>query len=61
MLAGFDRDHVFYATMLIVIATYYILFEVMGGSLPVLAIESAVAGTFPALPVAGFKRNLHLP
>ena len=26
MLAGFDRDRVFYPTLLIVIATYYILF-----------------------------------
>jgi hypothetical protein len=31
LLAGFDRDRVFYPTMLIVIATYYILFAVMAG------------------------------
>ena len=30
MLTGFDRDRVFYPTLLIVIATYYILFAVMG-------------------------------
>ena len=30
MLAGFDRDRVFYPTLLTVIATYYILFAVMG-------------------------------
>src|SRR2546429_78612 len=46
MLAGFDRDRVFYPTLLTVIATYYILFAVMGSSTPALAIESAVAGAF---------------
>lgn len=55
MLAGFDRDRVFYPTLLTVIATYYILFAVMGSSTPALAIESAVAGTFLVLAVAGFS------
>ncbi len=44
MLAGFDRDRVFYPTLLAVIATYYILFAVMGKSTPALTIESVVAG-----------------
>jgi len=57
-LTGFDRDRVFYPTLLTVIATYYILFAVMGGSTPVLTIESLVAGTFLAVAVAGFKKNL---
>jgi len=60
MLAGFDRDRVFYPTLLAVIATYYILFAVMGNSTLALAIESAVAGTFLVLAVAGFKRSLWL-
>ena len=30
MLAGFDRDRVFYPTLVIVVATYYILFAAMG-------------------------------
>jgi hypothetical protein len=59
-LAGFDRERVFYPTVLIVVATYYILFAVMGRSTPALAVESAVAGAFLALAVAGFKRNLWL-
>jgi hypothetical protein len=58
MLTGFDRDRVFYPTLLTVIATYYILFAVMGNSMPALAIESAVAGTFVVLAVVGFKKNL---
>jgi hypothetical protein len=32
MLVGFDRDRVFYPTLVIVIATYYILFAVIGSS-----------------------------
>ena len=59
-LVGFDRDRVFYPTLVTVIATYYILFAVMGNSTPALAIESAVAGTFLVPAVAGFKRNLWL-
>jgi hypothetical protein len=57
-LAGFDRDRVFYPTMAIVVGTYYILFAVMGGGMPAVAIESAGAGVFLALAVAGFKKNL---
>jgi len=59
-LAGFDRDRVFYPTLLIVIATYYILFAVMGSSAPALTIESSVAVVFLILAVAGFKKNLWL-
>ncbi len=58
MVAGFDRDRVFYPTVAIVIATYYILFAAMGSSTRVLAQESLVAGGFLALAVAGFKQNL---
>ena len=60
MLVGFDRDRVFYPTMLIVIATYYILFAVIGRSTSVLVLESLIAGAFSALAVAGFKKNLWL-
>jgi hypothetical protein len=57
-LAGFDRDRVFYPTLLTAIATYYILFAVMGSSTPAMIIESLVAGAFLLLALAGFKRNL---
>lgn len=60
MLAGFDRDRVFYPTLLTVIATYYILFAVMGSSTTALTIETLVAGIFLMLAVAGFKKNLWL-
>lgn len=58
LLAGFDRDRVFYPTLLIVIATYYILFAVMGGSTPALTIETLVASAFLIVAVVGFKKNL---
>ena len=31
-LVGLDRDRAFYPTVLVVIASYYVLFAVMGGS-----------------------------
>jgi hypothetical protein len=57
-LAGFDRDRVFYPTLLTAVATYYILFAVMGSSTPAMIIESLVAGAFLLLALAGFQRNL---
>jgi hypothetical protein len=60
LLAGFDRDRAFYPTLLTVIATYYILFAVMGSSMSALSIESMVAGAFLVLAVAGFKKSLWL-
>ena len=60
LVTGFDRDRVFYPTVLIVIATYYILFAVMGNSRPALTIETLVACTFVMVAVAGFKKNLWL-
>jgi len=56
LLTGLDR--VFYPTLLVVIATYYILFAVMGSSVHAILIESFVAGFFLAIAVAGFKTNL---
>jgi len=58
LLTGLDRDRVFYPTVLIVIAIYYILFAVMGTSVHAILIESLVAGSFLAIAVVGFKTNL---
>ena len=60
MLAGFDRERVFYPTLAIVVASYYILFAVMGSSMRTLAVEALIACAFLALAVAGFKKNLWL-
>lgn len=59
-LVGFDQDRVFYPTLVLVIASYYILFAVMGTSTPALILESVIAGAFFALAVAGFKKSLWL-
>ncbi len=57
---GLDRDRAFYPTVLIVVAHYYDLFAVMGGTTHALLIESSVMTAFVILAVVGFKRNLWL-
>ena len=57
-LAGFDRDRAFYPTVLIVVASYYGLFAVIGGGDKALAIESGVLALFVLASIFGFKRNL---
>ena len=59
-LVGFDRERVFYPMLVTVIATYYILFAVIGSSTRAPALESLITGAFLALAVAGFKTNLWL-
>jgi hypothetical protein len=55
---GLDRERAFYPTVLIVIASYYVLFAVMGASRRTLVIEIVVASGFLLFGVLGFKRNL---
>lgn len=57
-LSGFDRDRVFYPAMVIPVATYYVLFGVMGGSTAALAAETTVALAFISMAVAGFRTSL---
>jgi hypothetical protein len=42
--AGFDRDRAFYPTVLIVIASYYVLFAAMSESVRTVLLESTVNG-----------------
>ena len=60
MLAGFDRERVFYPTVSVVVATYYILFAAMASSTLALAEESLVAAMFLVLAVIGFRKSLWL-
>jgi hypothetical protein len=53
-----DRDRAFYPTVMIVIAFYYALFAVIGGSNQALAAEAAVIVLFLAASIAGFKYSL---
>ena len=57
---GFDRDRAFYPTVLIVIATYYVLFAAMGASARALIMEVVAASGLSALALIGFKKNLWL-
>lgn len=59
-LIGLDRERSFYATTLIVVASYYALFAVMGASRHTLIIEILAAGVFCVFAVLGFKGNLWL-
>ena len=55
---GLDRERGFYPPVLIVVASYYVLFAVMGASRRTLVIEIVVASGFVLFAVLGFKRNL---
>jgi hypothetical protein len=59
-LAGLDRDRAFYPTVLVVVATYYVLFAVIGGSFGALVVESIVMVAFAIVAVLGFRFNLWL-
>jgi hypothetical protein len=52
---GFDRDRAFYPTVLIVIASYYVLFAAISGSVETVLLESLVMTLFAIAAVAGFK------
>ena len=54
---GFDRDRAFYPTVMIVIASYYVLFAAMSGSVQTVIIESLMMTPFAAAAVAGFKSS----
>ena len=54
---GFDRDRAFYPTVMIVIASYYVLFAAMSGSVQTVVVESLVMALFAAAAVAGFKSS----
>lgn len=57
-VVGLSRDRSFYPTVLIVVASYYLLFAAIGDSLDALIAESLVMALFVAVAVAGFKHNL---
>jgi hypothetical protein len=59
-LVGLDRDRAFYVTATIVIASYYVLFAVMGGSTGALVAEIAIGSLFAAGALVGFKRDMRI-
>jgi len=54
---GFDRDRAFYPTVLIVVASYYVLFAVMSGSVETVLLESIIMALFTVAAVTGFKAS----
>lgn len=55
--AGLDRDRAFYPTVMIVIASYYVLFAAISGSMQTVVIEAVVMAAFVAAAVVGFKSS----
>lgn len=59
-VVGLDRERGFYPTVTIVVASYYALFAVMGGSNEALVIEVLLGAVFLAVALAGFRLSLWL-
>ena len=60
-LSGFDRDRAFYPTALIVIASYYSLFALIGTfQYSTLEIEIAAGLVFAAIALISFKTSMWL-
>jgi len=55
---GLDRDRAFYPVITIIVATYYILFAVVGEASQALWPETMIAGAFIVAAVVGFRRSL---
>ena len=55
---GYDRDRAFYATVLTVVGSLYLLFAVMAGGGRVLISELVFFAGFAALGAIGFRRSL---
>lgn len=60
MAARLDRDRAFYPIVLMVVASYYVLFAVLGGSTQAMFVEALVAGAFVVAGALGFARSLWL-
>lgn len=57
-VVGLDRDRALYPVALIVIASYYCLYAVLGGSNTALVNESIIATLFVVIAAVGFRTNL---
>jgi hypothetical protein len=56
-LVGFDRDRAFYPTVVMVVASYYVLFAAMSGSVHTVLLESAGMTVFVIAAVVGFRSS----
>ena len=53
-----DRERSFYATTVIVVASYYVLFAAIDGSVRTALLELVLTSAFIAAAIAGFRTNL---
>jgi hypothetical protein len=60
VIIGLDRERALYPIVLIVAASYYVLFAVMAASGRTLITEIAIASGFLLLAAIGYKRSLWL-
>ncbi len=51
----FDEDRSFYSTVLVIIASYYVLFAVLGGSSHALVWELVIAVAFSTVAILGLS------
>ena len=56
-VVGFDRNRAFYPTVLIVVASYYVLFAAMSASTHAVVLESLVMTGFVIAAVIGFRTS----
>lgn len=59
-LVGFDRERAFYSAVLLVVASYYALFAVLGGSTHAVMVECGAMTVFIALAAIGFRTTMWL-
>ncbi len=57
-VVGFDRERSFYPVVMIIIASYYGLFAVMGGSQQSFIAEAVPMAAFMLAAIIGFRKNL---
>lgn len=57
-VTGLERDRALYPVMLVVIASYYVLFAVLGSDMASLPREILVLAGFGVVAVTGFRTNL---
>ena len=57
-MVGFDRDRAFYPAVVLVVASYYVLFAAMTESVHTVLLESSVMMVFVIAAVAGFKSSV---
>jgi hypothetical protein len=55
-----DRSRAFYTVVLMVVASYYVLFAAMGGSTGTLVTEVLIMGCFAVLSTVGHARSMWL-